>query len=122
MIYRAVIKASHGPSVFRVRIYKICIINLISIRVYSTTMWTIFYPILTPTPLEWTSVDILHSPLKIKALLPANFYTLCFDQIFSTYIRFFKLRKCSGVSLCGRKSSAQFLKSLGGLFAHTRPI
>ena len=30
---------------------------------HSTTTWTKFYPILTPTPLKWTCVDILHPPL-----------------------------------------------------------
>jgi hypothetical protein len=27
---------------------------------HSTTTWTKFYPILTPSSLEWTIVDILH--------------------------------------------------------------
>ena len=28
---------------------------------HSTATWTKFYPILTPSPLEWTIVDILHN-------------------------------------------------------------
>ena len=32
------------------------------IRGHSTTTWTNFDPILIPSPLEWTSVDIPHTP------------------------------------------------------------
>ena len=31
------------------------------LRGHSTTTWIKFYPILTPTPLEWTKMDILHT-------------------------------------------------------------
>ena len=31
------------------------------VRGHSTTTWTQFYPILTPIPLEWTKMDILHT-------------------------------------------------------------
>ena len=34
----------------------------VMIRGHSTTTWTKFWPILTPSPLEWTSVDILQPP------------------------------------------------------------
>ena len=34
--------------------------NISAIRGHSTTTWTKFYPILTPFPLKWTIVDILH--------------------------------------------------------------
>ena len=35
--------------------------TLYIIRGHSKTTWTKFYPILTPTPLEWTKLDILHT-------------------------------------------------------------
>ena len=50
---------------------------------HSTTTWTKFYPILTPSPLKWTIVDILHDtyPLfkwpsmdSLLTPLPPSFY------------------------------------------------
>ena len=35
---------------------------LLCVSGHSTTMWTKIKPILTPSPLEWTSLDILHTP------------------------------------------------------------
>ena len=38
---------------------------------HSTTTWTIFYPILTPSLLEWTNMAILHTsyPLSVDPLV-----------------------------------------------------
>ena len=56
---------------FLLRIYYAFIIKMLPFEVFrqklsisfkgehSTTTWTKFYPILTPTPLEWTKMDIL---------------------------------------------------------------
>ena len=45
--------------------------------VYSTTTWTKFYPILTPTPrhpLNWTKMNILHTIYHLPGNQPLTFY------------------------------------------------
>ena len=44
------------------RINVLCCTNVINYWGHSTTTWTNFDPFLTPYPLEWTSVDLLHTP------------------------------------------------------------
>ena len=43
-------------------------------RGHSTTTLTKFYPILTPSPLEWTIVDILHDTYPLSRDQAWTFY------------------------------------------------
>jgi hypothetical protein len=40
--------------------------NWLLVRGHSTTTWTKFYPILTPSLLEWTISDILHDTYPLS--------------------------------------------------------
>ena len=53
-------------------------------RGHSTTTWTKFYPILTPSPLEWTNMDILHILSTLYHMTPVDFLLTPFPLFLST--------------------------------------
>ena len=58
------------------------VLNLLSqfaLGGHSTTMWTKFYPIMTPSPLKWTIVVILHDtfPFPMSLVFHKKSYLVC---------------------------------------------
>ena len=55
-------------------------------RGHSTTTWTKFYPILTPSPLEGTNMDILHILSTLYHMNPVDFLLTPFTLFLSTQL------------------------------------
>ena len=60
------------------------VLNLLSqfaLGGHSTTMWTKFYPIMTPSPLKWTIVVILHDtfPFPMSLVFHKKSYLVCVE-------------------------------------------
>ena len=55
-------------------LYQVQLSYYISIKGHSTTMWTKFYPMLIPLPLEWTIVDILPDTCPLSSDQASTFY------------------------------------------------